>query len=325
MRILRRKTSTKTTTKSTTSSTTTKPTTNTTTTNTNSNTNYEARIKTLETRLNAIKECDCDKSILTNIQTRLTTLEQHEFSVNDVNDISALIQKLTDYGYFKYDENAGEKPVKVVNAPYKTYLDLIEDSATVVLPFTFTSNSTFSDVPINIRATAGLLPADINGYSSVNQLPAEVKNTFRLVAPNKLTVYLPYIQNTIATQMYFTNQTIERENTISKSIWCWDESFSVKEIPVEFHKTSYTETINTINFKIEVNNKIVPYYTVTFPENIVTISPNNKFISHEANSNVVKIYTEIGEDKLGVNDINENKFVLECDSLTAHYVIKFTI
>ena len=199
---------------------------------------------------------------------------------------------------------------------------MIEDSATVELPF---HASSLNEVPLNIKAIEGLLPTDLYGYSPVANLPEQVKNTFRFIAPNKLTVYIPYIQNNMAAQMYFTNPTIEGENTISKSIWCYNENGVITSIPVEFNKTSYTETINTVHFKIEVNNKIVPYYTVTFPENIVTVLPNNKFINHEANSNVVKIYTEIGEDKLGVNDVNENKFVLECDSLTTHYVIKFTI
>lgn len=323
MRVIKRKQNTSRTTttyKSSSSSSTTKPTTN---TSTNTSTNYEARISALETKLNSIKECDCDKSILTSIQSRLTTLETNEFSVNDLNDVSALIQKLTDYGYFKYDENAGGKIVKVVNAPYKTSDELIEDSATVELPYNAYS---FSEIPVNIRPLEGVLQTDQYGYTHISNLPEQVKNTFRFIAPNKLTIYIPYILDNMTAQMYFTDPTIEGENTISKSIWIWNvDGMSIKEIPVEFNKTSYTETINTVHFKIEVNNKIVPYYTVTFPENIITVLPNNKFISHEANSNVVKIYTEIGEDKLGVNDINENKFVLECDSLTTHYVIKFIV
>ena len=315
MRVLQRKTSKKTT-KSTSSSTTTKPTTNTsTTTNTNSSTNYEARIKALETRLNAIKECDCDKSILTNIQSRLTTLEQHEFSVNDINDINALIQKLTDYGYFKYDENANGKQVKVINAPHKDTFDLIDESVTIGLPFTTEEEAKNN---INVLMITGERIA-------IGRLPVELQATFKIEAPNKLTIYYPFIGNSADAQIYFGQPNVEGASTISKSIWYYRENTEdYFERPIEFVKHPYTETINNVNFKIDINSKISPFYTLTFPDNIINI-PYNKFVSHEANSNIVKVYTNVDGAEIDINDFDERKFIIECDSSTTHYVIKFTV
>lgn len=322
MRVLKRKT-TKKTTKSTTSSTNTNPTTNTSTsTNTNSSTNYDARIKALETRLNAIKECDCDKTILTNIQSRLTTLETNEFSVNDINDINALIQKLTDYGYFKYDENANGKQVKVINAPYKITTDLIDEYVIVGTPYYDANEAKKHIYFISLFGNIFLSDLDAN---NLNDTQAFAKSVFR-VEQSKITIYFPFLGNSDAGQIMFSQPLIEGETTLSKSIWYKDypNDGDILEQPIEFTKHPYTETINNVNFKIDIDSKISTFYTLTFPDNIIN-TPYNKFVSHEANSNIVKIYTKVDDTDIDINDFDERKFIIECDSSTTHYVIKFTV
>lgn len=323
MRVLKIK-PTKKTTKSTTSTTNTNPTTNTSTsTNTNSSTNYDARIKALETRLNAIKECDCDKSILTNIQSRLTTLEQHEFSVNDINDINALIQKLTDYGYFKYDENAGGKQVKVINAPHKDTFDLIDEYVTIGTPY-YDANEAKKHIYF-ISSFGNIFLSDLDAANNLDNNYSFAKSVFR-VEQHKITIYFPFLGNSDAGQMMFSQPLIVRENTFSKSIWYKDypNDGDVLEQPIEFTKHTYTETINNVNFKIDIDSKIYPFYTLTFPDNIINI-PYNKFVSHEENSNIVKVYTKVDDTDIDINDFDERKFIIECDSSTTHYVIKFTV